>query len=144
MRDDQPLNPDADRCRHLLPEGCRDLLEWILWQEKARHQVKQEEAGGSPLFMFQEIVFPMPGSPRRFTKKSRTIPLPAKIRLSQPVQVGTLAARLGLKPYHLIEVLFARKIFAGVEGWLNFATAAAVCAELGVAAEKDDFDASAW
>lgn len=138
---EQPLEPEAEKPRHLLPEGCRDLLEWILWQESAeqsQHRPKSDVV--APTFTFQEIMLPMPGAPKRITKENRTILLPAKIWLPQPVQVGTLAARLGLKPYHLIKVLIPRKIFSVVEGWINFATAAAICAELGVVAEKEDFD----
>jgi len=33
---------------------------------------------------------------------------------------------------------FARKIFVGPEGWINFTTASAICAELDVVAEKED------
>lgn len=138
--DDLPLEPFFEEPRHLLPEGCQDLLEWILWQEAAAQtQEKQGEAAGSAVFSFQEIVLPMPGAPKRITKRPQTIVLPAKVRLSQPVQVGTLASKLGLKFYHIVEALFSRKIFATAEGWINFTTAAAICAELGVVAEKEDF-----
>lgn len=139
MMENETPEFDSEKPRYLLPEGCGDLLDWIQRQEQAA--LGQDKASGTaplPLFTFQDIELPKLGAPKRITKKSVTIALPAKVCLPEPVQVKVLGTQLGLTFWNLIEKLIARKIFVGPEGWINFTTAAAICAELGVVAEKED------
>lgn len=120
MRENEEPDPATDKPRYLLPEGCSDLLDVILRDERpsapAGHRVPASKEA------------PPKAAPK----------LPLQVTVPDPVQVADLAARLQMKDYRLVSILLTFKVFVCAERWIDFKTAAAVCESLGVKATKED------
>jgi len=112
---DQDLTlADSEKPRYLLPEGCKDLNDVVLLQERAFALSEVEE---------------MPASP-----PSHEVPF--CITIPESVAVGDLAGLLHLKPYKLISALIEFQVFASLKSEVTFETASMVCAHLGVAVKR--------
>jgi hypothetical protein len=112
MNDDTPL-PEPEKPRFLLPEGCKDLIDVLRLQQRAAEEEPMDRASAD-----------MPQ------------PLPASVALPDPVVVRDLARALRLRPFQVISRLMELGVFASINGKLDFKTASALCARLGIIATK--------
>lgn len=110
--EEEPSEPDLQKPRYLLPEGCSDLNDVIRREEESAAKAGQKT--------------PLAEEEKR----------PALIAISEPIQAGDLAQQLGVKSYQVVSALIALKIFGTQDTWLNFDTAAAVGAKFGVSVIK--------
>jgi hypothetical protein len=62
--------------------------------------------------------------------------LPMSVCIPDPISIAGLAALLGLKCYEVLGILVELNLFLGVNTLLDFKTASALCALLGVTATK--------
>jgi hypothetical protein len=115
MDEDTP-QPESEKPRFLLPDGCKDLIDAL------RIQQQTDEAESLP-----EAPAPSTDLPQ---------PLPTSVALPNPVIVRDLASALHLKPFEIIGSLMRLKVFLSLGDRLDFDTASALCSHYGVTATK--------
>lgn len=115
--EDDP-QPEPEKPRFLLPDGCKDLIDVL------RLQLKRQ-VGAWPS---QPAAVSSPGS----SAKVR----PPMVILPDPVTVRDLATALHLKPFQVIGFLLDFNIFSTINGSIKFSIARIVCARYGVLAKR--------
>src|SRR5579862_4409722 len=121
MDEDTP-QPEPEKPRFLLPDGCKDLIDAL--------RLRQQHTSEGDL----EIDFPGPSVSAPPTPPP--LGFPANVTIPDPVTVGDLASALHLKPFQLIHSLMQFNIFAAPGTQLEFNTASVICAQHGVTAHK--------
>ncbi len=109
MDEDAP-QPEPEKPRFLLPEGCKDLVDALRLQQ----QIKET------------------GS----TSAEPPQPLPKSVALPDPVSVRDLASALHRRPFEVIGSLMEFNLFCSLNTQLDFQAASALCLSYGVAATK--------
>src|SRR5438132_427427 len=121
MPDDAPEEePEIEKPRFLLPEGCKDLIDVIRLQQQREEHAEAERA------CFSISV----------TDASPEQPLPKSVRLPDSVTVGDLASALHLKPFKVICSLMELNVFASLNTKIDYRTARTVCLHYGVTAHR--------
>ncbi len=117
MRVDEDMpQPEPEKPRFLLPDGCKDLLDALRLRQQADEAESSQDTPSTPTDLPQ--------------------PLPASVALSDPVVVRDLASALHLKPFEVIGSLMQFNVFSSPNTQLSFETAAALCSHYGVTATK--------
>ena len=114
--DSDPSEPEPEKPRFLLPDGCKDLIDVL------RRQGQLTEPSALWGAALAQAAHPPPQN------------LPASVKLPERILVYHLAMQLGLEPYHIIGVLMEQGVFATMNHELDFAMACKVCAQFGVVA----------
>jgi hypothetical protein len=117
MDEDTP-QPEPEKPRFLLPDGCKDLIDALRLQQQQPEEAELPEPG---------ISTPADDTPQ---------PLPASVALPDPVIVRDLAFALHLKPFQVVGSLMQFNVFASLNTALDFNTASTLCSHYGVAATK--------
>lgn len=115
MDEDMP-QPEPEKPRFLLPDGCKDLFDALRLQQQADEAESSQHTLSTPTALPQS--------------------LPTSVALSEPVVVRDLASSLHLKPFEVIGTLMQFNVFSSPNTQLNFDTAAALCSHYGVTATK--------
>src|SRR5206468_999125 len=107
--------PEPEKPRYLLPDGCKDLIDAL--------RLQQQEAD-------EELSEPSLGS------LAGDETLPAVVALPDHVIVRDLALALHLKPFEVVASLMQLNVFALLNTTLEFDTACKLCSLYGVIATK--------
>jgi hypothetical protein len=139
--EDDP-QPEPEKPRFLLPDGCKDLIDALHLREQPQPQPQPEppaplaKAPPAPVDSSPPLVVEIlptgivglaAGSPKN---------LPRSVTLADSVTVRELAAAPHLESFHVIGSLMELNVFASVGSPLQFGIAAALCARYGVVALK--------
>ena len=116
--DEDASQPEPEKPRFLLPEGCNGLIDGLRLQ-----QLTDEVAAAQ-------------GDPP--TSNSSPQSLPTTVALPDSVSVRELASALHLKPFQIIGSLMKINFHCSLTTKLDFETAAAVCSFYGVTATSSD------
>jgi hypothetical protein len=116
MDEDTP-QPEPEKPRFLLPDGCKDLIDALRLQQQSAEAELSEV----------DISTRADATPQ---------PLPASVALPDPVIVRDLASALHLKPFQVVGSLMQFNVFASLNTALDFNTASTLCSHYGVAATK--------
>ena len=114
MDEDMP-QPEPEKPRFLLPDGCKDLIDALRLQRQIDGAESSQDGPSS-------------------TQLPQL--LPTSVALPDPVVVRDLASALHLKPYQVIGSLMQFNVFASFNTELDFDTASKLCSYYGVAATK--------
>lgn len=115
--DESSLEPEPEKPRFLLPDGCKDLMDVV--------HLQQMEA------LTKELRSDMPAKLRKLSPK-----MPDAVTLPDPVTLHELASALHLKPFVLLQALMQFDIFAAPNTRLPYDRAAALCLLCGVTPTK--------
>jgi hypothetical protein len=118
MDEDIP-DPVPEKPRHLLPDGCKDLID-LLRLEAAQGDVKAMQTFTTTPGSLAIFLSFFPGS----TPESNS----ASVTLPDPVTVKDLAIILHRKPFEVIADLMEYNLFVAINQQIDFGTAATLCA----------------
>ncbi len=131
---EDPLEPEPEKPRFLLPDGCKDLIDALRLQEeearKSQPQPPHPPQPQAPAVVECSVTFVPP------KRKNPPKGLPANVKLPELISVRDLSALLGLKPVELMGSLMAFNVFASFDMRLRFELASALCSHYGVVAHR--------